>query len=96
MDGVQVFTIIHPFHPLCGQQLPLIARHNNWGEPRVQYLDPHTGFLRSIPLVWTDLAPLDPFIELAAGRAILRLSELQELARLLVTLAASPQDGLGL
>jgi hypothetical protein len=94
MDGVQVFTIIHPFHPLRGQPLPLIARCNNWGEPRVQYQDPLTGFLRSIPLIWTDLAPLDPFVELAAGRAILRLSDLQELARLLNTLATSQQDGL--
>ena len=45
--------------------------------------DPLTGSLRSLPTAWTDLAPLDPFLALSAGRAILRLSNLQALVRLL-------------
>ena len=94
LDGLQLFTIIHPFHPLHGQQFRLIARSNFWGKPRVQYHDPHSGFLRSIPLTWTGLAPLDPSVELAVGRALLRLSDLQELARLLDTLATSPREEL--
>lgn len=45
--------------------------------------EPLTGSLRSLPIAWTDLASPDPFLALSAGRAILRLSDLQALVRLL-------------
>lgn len=77
----------HPFHPLSGQQFPLIAQRLAWGESRVFFHDPTTGRLRSLPTVWTDLAPPDPFVVLAVGRAILRLTDLQTLVRLLQHLA---------
>jgi Family of unknown function (DUF5372) len=82
-DGELIFTVTHPFHPFCGQQFPLVAQRLAWGEPRVFFQDPTTRRLRSLPTAWTDLAPLDSFIVLAAGRAILRLTDLQTLARLL-------------
>ena len=82
MDGDGLFTITHPFHPLSGQQFPLLAQRVAWGEPRVFFHDPVTRSLRSLPTAWTDLAPPDPFVALSAGRAILRLSDLQALVRL--------------
>ncbi len=82
MDGDGLFTITHPFHPLSGQQFPLLAQRVAWGEPRVFFHDPLTGSLRSLPTAWTDLAPPDPFVALSAGRAILRLIDLQALVRL--------------
>jgi Family of unknown function (DUF5372) len=83
MDGDGLFTITHPFHPLSGQQFPLLAQRVAWGEPRVFFHDPLTGSLRSLPTAWTDLAPTDPFLALSDQRAILRLSDLQALVRLL-------------
>ena len=82
-DRDLIFTVTHPFHPLSGQQFPLIAQRLAWGEPRVFFHDPATGRLRSLPLAWTNLAPPDPFVVLAAGRAILRFTDLQTLSRLL-------------
>jgi len=82
VDGDGLFTITHPFHPLSGQQFPLLAQRVAWGEPRVFFHDPLTGSLRSLPTAWTDLAPPDPFVALSAGRAILRLIDLQALVRL--------------
>jgi len=60
--------------------------HQRWGGSHVSFLDPHTGLLRSIPLAWTDWAAPDPFQVVAAGRALLRLTDLQALALLVRTL----------
>ena len=90
MDDALIFTVTHPFHPLAGHQFPLLAQRLAWGEPRVFFLDPVSGQVRSLPTAWTSLAPPDPFRVLAAGRAILRLTDLQALARLLHELAAVP------
>lgn len=82
-DGDLVFTVTHPFHPLVGHQFPLIAQRLAWGEPRVFFHDPTTGHLRSLPTAWTNVAPPDPFVVLAAGRAILRFTDMQRLLHLL-------------
>jgi Family of unknown function (DUF5372) len=82
-DSDLIFTVTHPFHPLAGQQFPLIAQRLAWGEPRVFFHDPTTGRLRSLPTAWTNLAPPAPFVVLAAGRAILRFTDVQMLIRLL-------------
>ncbi len=60
-----------------------------YGEPRVFYLDPATGQVRSLPLAWTDLAPPDPFRLVAADRALLRLTDLRALAALVQALHAA-------
>ena len=90
-DGGGVFTVTHPFHPLSGQRFACMGRHQRWGEPRVSFLDPHTGLLRSLPLSWTDWAAPDSFQAVAAGRALLRLTDLQALA-LLVRALRQAQD----
>ena len=82
-DGELIFTVTPPFHPLSGHQFPLVAQRLAWGEPCVFFHDPTTGRLRSLPTAWTHLAPPDPFVVLAAGHAILRLTDLQTLVRLL-------------
>jgi Family of unknown function (DUF5372) len=60
-----------------------------WGEPRVFFLDPASGQLRSLPRSWTSLAPPDLFLQLAAGRAILRLTDLQVLVGLVHELSTT-------
>jgi hypothetical protein len=79
-DGELLFTVTHPFF---GQQFPLVVQRLAWGEPRVFFHDPATGRLRSLPTAWTNLAPPDPFVALAAGRAMLRFTALQTLTRVL-------------
>ena len=83
------FTVTHPFHPQYQQTFPILSRRKAWGEPRVQYIDPDTEQVQSLPVAWTDLAATDPFVELGAGRALLPPSELQALSRLLRQLAAA-------
>lgn len=53
----------------------------NWGEERVYYHD-ESGRLRLIPLAWTSLAGVDPFVAAAAGRAMFRPDDLMRLAEL--------------
>jgi hypothetical protein len=61
----------------------LLAQRFAWGEKRVFFVDPQTQQTRSLPLAWTSLALLDPFLVVADGRTVLRLSDAQQLAQLL-------------
>ena len=81
-----------PSIPCSGQQFPLVAQRLAWGEPRVFFHDIATGHLRSLPTAWTNLAPPDPFVVLAAGRAILRFTDLQTLTRLLHDVEATLRE----
>ena len=77
-----VFTVTHPFHPLHGQTFELLTYRFNWGEDRVMYVGPN-GRTRSLPVTWTSVAPDDPFVAVAAGRAPFRLEDLLALSALL-------------
>ena len=82
----------HPFHPLSGQQFPLLAQRWTWGEERVFFLDPTTARVRSLPAAWTDRATPDLFVAFAAGRAILRYTDLPALVQLLRELQDRRQE----
>jgi len=82
-NGEHCFTITHPFHPLSGQTFLLLSQRVAWGEERVFFSDPHTHQVRSLPLAWTNLALPDPFLVVAAGKAVLRFSDLQQLTAFL-------------
>ena len=56
------------------------------------YYHDEAGILRALPLAWTSLAPVDPFVSLAAGRSAFRLLDLLELARLLTFLAGELEE----
>ena len=47
------------------------------------FSDPQTQQVRSLPLAWTSLALPDPFLIVAAGKAVLRFSDLQQLMQFL-------------
>ena len=49
------------------------------------------GRTRSLPVAWTDVAPVDPFVAVAAGRACFRLEDLLALSALLRDLGPKPQ-----
>jgi uncharacterized protein DUF5372 len=55
--------------------LEVVAQAREWGEERVYYRDP-SGRMRLLPVRWTSMAVLDPFVLIAAGRAYFRLEDL--------------------
>ena len=75
----QRVRITHPFHPLRGREFEFVRQKKNWGEDRVWFYDDE-GELRLLPAAWTDRAPSDPFVVVAAGRSAFRLCDLLELA----------------
>jgi len=65
------------------QELEPVHQRFAWGEERVFFLDQETHEVRSLPLAWTNLALPDPFLVVAGGKAVLRFSDLQQLAKFL-------------
>jgi hypothetical protein len=80
--------VTHPYHPLSGRQYHLITYRKNWGEDRV-YFEDEERRLVGIPAHWTDLFGLDPFQEVAAGRAHFRPADLLRLAELIERLESA-------
>ena len=60
----------------------------NWGEQRV-FFQGDNGNVRSMPVSWTSIAPVDPFVMVAAGRAYFRTDDLLRL----VSLVQEPGGG---
>jgi hypothetical protein len=75
----QFFTVTHPFHPWCGRRFELIDRRQRWGQWRVYYVT-ENGCQSYFPASWTDVGPIDPFVEQARGRAVARVEDLLQLA----------------
>ena len=61
--------------------MALVQYQQTWGDHRVYYHDPR-GQLASMPVSWTSLALLDPFVALSAGRSLFRVADLLALAHL--------------
>ena len=77
-----MFTVTHPFHPLYGQQFEILNYRHNWGEYRVSFYET-ADHVRILPAAWTSLAPPDPSVVLAGGRAAFRVADLQQLSSLI-------------
>ena len=72
---------MHPFHPLNGQQLACVGeRYNRYGMTLL--LETEDGSLCSVPPQWTDLVAPDPELVMGEQRALFRVVDLLELARL--------------
>jgi Family of unknown function (DUF5372) len=67
--------VTHPFHPLYGQQFEILSYRHNWGEYRVTFYQT-PDHVRALPASWTSLAPSDPSVVMAAGRAAFRVADL--------------------
>lgn len=91
MTGLMV-RITHPFHPLLGQTFEVVNRSPDWGEDRVIYRAAN-GTLPTIAVALTDMAPPDPFRQIAAGRAAFRMIDLQRLLGMLEQIASSMEAG---
>ena len=77
-----MFTVTHPFHPLYGQQFEILNYRHNWGEYRVSFYET-ADHVRILPAAWTSLAPPDPSVVLAGGRAAFRVADLLQLSSLI-------------
>ncbi len=64
----------------------MLRRRQAWGDDRVMYLDA-AGATKQIPEAWTDLAPIDAFVQIAAGRCAVRVSDLLTLVALVRDIA---------
>jgi len=73
--------VTHPFHPLFARQLPCVGRRCNRHGERL-LLQAGDAAIWSVPPQWTDLADRDPETVMGEGRALLRFSDLMELADL--------------
>jgi hypothetical protein len=62
----------------------LVDYRNNWGEDRVCFQD-EQGRLDSILASYTDAGGEDPYLAIAAGRALFRYEDLVEMVRLIAT-----------
>jgi hypothetical protein len=72
---------MHPFHPLSGKELACVGeRYNPYGRRLLLQVD--DGTICSVPERWTDLAVPDPEIVLGKHRALFRVADLLQLARL--------------
>jgi Family of unknown function (DUF5372) len=80
------FKITHPFHPWSGQTFELITYLHTWGENRVYFQRQESEHLISVPAIWTDVIPEDPFVRMASGRSLFRVSDLLELVQMVVEL----------
>ena len=78
--------VTHPFHPLSGRQFACVGeRCNRYGKRLLLRVDDATA--RSIPPQWTDLVPPDPEIAMGGNRALFRVADLLELAKLVEELS---------
>jgi hypothetical protein len=81
--------VTHRFHPLYGREFEFVVRRQNWGEDRVHMRD-ENGRLFSVPAGWTDVAPTDPFVAIAAGRCPFTTSNLLTVAGAIDRLRSQP------
>ena len=79
----QCFRVTHPFHPLFEREFDLVHHRQCWGEDRVFFLD-EGDEVRSFPARWTSVVANDSFVIISAGRSLFRVSDLLELAKMML------------
>jgi hypothetical protein len=80
--------VTHPFHPLSGRRLVCLGeRYNRYGKRLLLKVDEEQ--VCSVPPEWTDVVAPDPEIVLGAGRALVRVADLLELAELVARMVAA-------
>ena len=80
--------MIHPFHPMSGQEFELVTYRSAWGEDRVYFRD-EAGRLHHMPVGWTSVMEPDAFLTTSSGRCRFRSDDLLRLADLIDKLKSS-------
>ena len=79
---MRLVRVTHPFHPQSGRQLTCVGeRYNRYGMTLLLQTD--DGSVCSVPPQWTDVVVPDPEIVMGEQRALFRVADLLELARLI-------------
>jgi Family of unknown function (DUF5372) len=79
---LQRFRVVHPFHPLSGQEFEQLGTREGLPEDRL-YFEHHDGRPASIPKHFTNLGPIDPVVVMGRGRCLFRVADLLELCSLI-------------
>jgi hypothetical protein len=87
-DSKRHFRVTHPFHPWHGRRFEFVDCRQCWGGWRVFCYTPE-GQLAYFPAAWTDAGPVDPFVVLSAGRAVVRVEDPLRLIELMEDLRAA-------
>jgi hypothetical protein len=81
LASTRLVRITHPFHPFSGQQFCCVGeRLTRYGRRLLLEMD--DGTIRSVLPQWTDRVGEDPEIVIGGRRALFRVADLVELARL--------------
>ena len=81
----------HPFHPLHGRVLEVMDRRRcESGD--LLYLEVEAGRIAHLPEAWTSLSPPDPWLDIAAGRCLVRVEDLLRLADLIARMGEEAPD----
>jgi hypothetical protein len=86
----QRFCVVHPFHPLCGQEFEQLGSREGLPEDRL-YFEDRDGRAGSIPKHFTDHGPVDPVVVMGRGRSLFRVADLLELSALIEALALAEE-----
>ncbi len=93
LEALGHFSITHPFHPLRSRQFKIVqVRRSRFGD-RVYFRVEGDDRTRILPLSWTSLAPVDPFLDRSAGRASFRVEDLLCLVDLVGSLRQRREEG---
>lgn len=71
-----------------GREIELVSHIRGWADDRLFFHDEEKR-LTSIPTAWTSLAPSDPFVEIAWGRAHFRVEDMLRLSEMILDLKMS-------
>ncbi|PYX50163.1 MAG: hypothetical protein DMG76_35415 [Acidobacteria bacterium] len=90
--ATRLVRVTHPFHPLSGRQLLRVGeRYNRYGMTLL--LETDDGAVCTVRPQWTDVVAPDPEIVLGGQRALFRVADLLELARLVDRLSGRDSSG---
>ncbi|MBW2634238.1 MAG: hypothetical protein JRE14_08990 [Deltaproteobacteria bacterium] len=78
----KTFRITHPFHPYRNIEFEIDSVRRSAYEYRVLFFNAKER-RSSVPLDWTDIGTVDPFVAVSAGRALFRVEDLLGLVRLI-------------
>ena len=85
-------AITHPYHPLRGQQFPLLKIRRIGGAETV-ILRGTSGGTFAVPLAWTDRAKPNPWQTIGRNPALFSAQSLASLVELLDLLSARDDNG---
>ena len=81
-SGNEVFRVIHPFHPLFGQEFTVLFSRSFGGEDYLFFQNKQNRDNR-IPAYWTSLNPANPYVVISGGRSLFCPKNLLELVQLI-------------